>query len=178
MLHSLDVATEFPSIQYITAIICKFRIASNVRLKCHFSPVSKPFSSEISPLRYRPTSDEPATTSHKRDSQPRHVLGVGVSNNIELLDKCLHGLSTKDSDVGNPAPRTVAGHGNFTSRTARNSAREVTNKRFVHTTFLDRSRTLNRFRASRKLSKTKMIGTLKARDREKPARGKHALRRC
>ena len=137
MLHSLDVATEFPSIQDITALICEFRIASNVRLKSHFSPVSKPFSSEISPLSYRPTSDEPATISYKRDSQPRYGLGVGVSNNTESLDKCLHGLSTKDSDVGNPAPRTVAGHGNFTSRTARNSAREVTSKRFVHKTLLN-----------------------------------------
>jgi hypothetical protein len=99
-------------------------------------------------------------------------------NNIESLDRCLHGLSTKDSDVGNPAPRTVAGHGNFTSRTARNSAREVTSKRFVHKTLLNRSHILNRIRASRKLSKTKMIGTLKARNRDKPARRKRALRRC
>lgn len=102
---------------------------------------------------------------------------VSESENNTGLDKCLHGLSTKDSEVGNPAPRTAAGHVNFTSTTERNSAREVTNKRFVHTTLLNRS-TLKIIRASRKLSKTKMTGTLKARDRERPARRKHALRRC
>lgn len=178
MLHSLDVATEFPSIQYITAIICKFRIASNVRLKCHFRPVLSPFHRRylLSAIDRRVTNQQQPPISVTRNQDMCSV--PEFSNNIESLDKCLHGLSTKDSDVGNPAPRTVAGHRNFTSRTARNSAREVTNKRFVHTTFLDRSRTLNRFRASRKLSKTKMIGTLKARDREKPARRKHALRRC